>query len=526
MFLVVAEEIRCFQDNAVLEGDTQSKIFKLVLTPAPENDELCVAADGRVSTCSLEYLDSANKVQTIDSEFTYFQSVPNIIVFDLSSDVAKYTLIAAKSLLSYQVKLVGSLESPGAVQTIQHTQMNATNCWDDLVLRYNRSAGHEFLQMDGTPLDCQITAPVVKFEYFAEERWRSFGVQGVSGEAGYYDSTQAFDQKATKHFKQPLSTLTDPAEVATFKEFFVHFERNRTIQTRLHLVTKINKLDQVILAEPHLILSIASPCYSQLKPVGYISATQILAFSNNVMFSTHTECNQNTVSVHNQLRVITEAFNYSSAPEINTKDQFINKVGFILRLDVAIPGFEAIGSGSLISYMTYRDENDVILDEESVLLEAKLSCFQNIQAFFRRDELCVQIQTYDSEKCSTQGHSVANYILGVQPESYQSRQIAFSFVIDYVFNGKLQCTSTYQDHTFGVTMPGTVAERAVIYEKMVANHTNLYNFVQSENEFPFPSVLLLSDFSNIYTHFAVIAGLVFVFTGIGLMAYLCMASRL
>ncbi|KAH0574205.1 hypothetical protein SS50377_24155 [Spironucleus salmonicida] len=525
MLVLLADAVHCFQDNAVLQGNSQSKVLTLVLTPAPENDPLCVASNNRESLCKLQYLDAAGAVQTIDQSFIYIDSAAVAIRFNLSSAAAKYTLISAQSLLSYIALIVGSLESPGAVQTIQHTQMNATNCWDDLVLRYNRSAGHEFLQMDGTPLDCQITAPVVKFEYFAEERWRSFGVQGVSGEAGYYDATKTFNHSETLHYKQTLAGLTDAAAIEVFKYFFVAFQNNRSIETRIHIVTTIGSLDQIILAAPLLVLSMGSPCYSALQPLGYASVLQVTAFSHNVEFLDHTACSSKTTSFGNQMRIITDTFNFSSSREINSLPHFRKRSGFSITFDAPIANYSQLTSGVMISYLTYYDENDVILDEESVLLALALSCFQNIQAFFQRDRLCVQVQTFPTAQCIARGSSQLQYVLGIQPGTFLTRQVVFVFSINYVYNGSLQCTSTYGTNDYAENLAGTVAVKTALYQKMVANHTTLYNFLQSTHEYIRPTVLLLSDMSPIYTYFGIIISGVLLLTAVGVGVLVHMQRR-
>ena len=80
--------------------------------------------------------------------------------------------------------------------------MNTTNCWSNLVFYFTEKLGAESITLSGDPLACDVTNPVVKFQYQKNGKWIGFIMIGDSSYgADYYDKTSNFVFMNVKNYK-------------------------------------------------------------------------------------------------------------------------------------------------------------------------------------------------------------------------------------------------------------------------------------------------------------------------------------
>ncbi|KAH0570741.1 hypothetical protein SS50377_27028 [Spironucleus salmonicida] len=475
--LAVLSNLTCFKQTGQVIGQQQQGVLYLILNPLVLSHPLCIASQGESSEAIIHF-----ETKSVSQSFIYKNEEETIISFDLSSDRATFNSIFDTSVISYEVKLSGSLIVTGPIQSVNLVKLNVSNCWSDLQVVYSRVKGQEFIEMSGTPLLCKIETPVVVFQYQVNNDWKSLDIKGSSDGADFYDSTKSYDYTKILFYKQALASISDNDQKQILNQFFNQFQMNRSLQVRFQFTTA----DYQIIANIDQLSSSNTKCISTLNPSGFLTTRYLDMGLDNKDFITNSDCSPDAVYFLAQSFAKTNVGIIYGGSIAYKLPAFQARSGIQFDFDKPLMSFHKVKEAVFVLYLTAYDINNNILLESSFEGPVFVSCIDYVEVTISQKEGgCAAINYYDTEKCLSGGVQLFNLTFTAQLDGFESRTTYFAYSLEFTPSTKIikKCSNQLTTRIMGQNSTLPLSKRFSRYSKIVRDGQGVYIALSNPTEF-------------------------------------------
>ncbi|KAH0570765.1 hypothetical protein SS50377_27053 [Spironucleus salmonicida] len=469
--------LTCFQQTAQIIGYQQQTVLYLHLSQAENAPALCKASEGTQSIAIIHYGS-----KSIENQFLYKEQTDIAIEFDLHGDSTKFMEVFDNLIIQYEVKLALSLQVKGPVQNITLIKLNISNCWQNIELIYQRIPGQEFIEMSGMPILCTIIDPKVQFQYQVNGEWQTLDILGSKEGNGYYDSTIPYVYSDVLFYKQSLNDLIDDKQKEILQEFFINFQRNRTIQTRFLFTTN----DYNVIAIISRIESQNFDCILNLNPSGFLTSRYIDIGMDNKDFSSSTKCVSNATTIQSSCCVITQIGIFCGIGINDSLEDFSARNGFVFNFLSNLQDFHKILDAQVVLYITAYDINGDLILESSYQNQVITSCIDFIDISLSQiDGGCAALNYYNTDKCLNREPQQYNLTFTSQLNGSASRTTFFSYMI--MFNPSTiitkKCSKVLTQRVMGQNSTLPLNRRYNAYRAIAVTENGLYIALSDDSEF-------------------------------------------
>ncbi|CAL6017558.1 Conserved_hypothetical protein [Hexamita inflata] len=410
----------CFSVASYIRGNTQTQQLVLHLLPFELLDQisqenLCKQyLPGKPVVVKIHYKDISfplsNEPQT---SFLYQYNKEIQVVFNLSP--ANYNQILnyqnAMYELWYDVKLI---KVNNSVNSIEHTKMNGTNCFNDISLKYSPDQ----IQVVTQPNNCDVVFDAslqVSLSYIIGMEKFTVSIPKCTGSClsnQYQTSSSVFDQISLYVIKR---SELNPVDQIVFDDFLTEYYKNRGIIVSFDMDYMINSVSTAISSQ---IIKKES-----LDTKGCIDTQTFRTILNYdyAMVQIRGDLQNKflcTVAGVTQIRTVLNVFNQATGSQI-TMTQTIDYQTFQERIGSALSATDEYRSFAdklySINVSHYRllsfeflSASDALLYDITVFGANNLGCIKYGEVMFYSNQTCVRMQFVNLPICNARTQTSAS----------------------------------------------------------------------------------------------------------------------